>query len=85
MNKKLLLAIGILLSLSSCFQSRNEVKEVNQNTPKRVSKFSFEGHDYIEFSQFYEGGYDSESGYVHDPECLMKDIEELLKENNKDE
>ena len=65
--KKVLLVLGILLCLSSCEEPLREPKNIKEEAPRNVYKFTFEEHDYIHFSN--NGGYDSQSGYVHDPEC----------------
>lgn len=64
--------IGIFISCES--ETHKETK-VNSNLynehPENliVNKFTFEGHDYLNFVTKYGTLHDSYSGWVHDPNC----------------
>lgn len=50
------------------------------------SKFTLDEHDYIEIYRVtIDLGYDNCTGYVHDPECLKKDLEKWGIGNAKTE
>lgn len=66
------LGLGLLLFLDGCAHKttnvlNNDFEDTNQK-PATVIHFSYREHDYIMFS-WYCGGYDTKTGYVHDPDC----------------
>lgn len=81
MKKIGILAIVLLLGLASCgignpdpmFEQRfvkpKGTKEVKftDGTTMFVRRFTYEGHNYIEF--FRNMPYDNYTGYLHDPDC----------------
>ena len=73
--------IGCLM-LTSCFtegtkQIDNNVNGLCGNV--YVKEITYNGHSYIEFKD--NGTYGQ--GWVHNPECLKKDIDSLLINSNK--
>ena len=72
--KKLLLLLGLLVTICSCEPSEaivtNQKQEVAMRRFQTIRHFEYEGHRYISF----ECGYTSSStmGIVHDPDCYCK-------------
>ena len=73
--KKLLLLLGLLVTICSCEPSEaivtNQKQEVAIRCFQTIRHFEYEGHKYISF----ERGHTSSSatmGIVHDPDCYCK-------------
>jgi hypothetical protein len=72
--KKLLLLLGLLVTICSCERSTaivtNQKQEAAMSYFHTVRHFEYEGHKYISF----EHGYAREAtrGIVHDPDCYCK-------------
>lgn len=73
--KKLLLLLGLLVTICSCEPSEaivtNQKQEVAMRRFQTIRHFEYEGHRYISF----ECGHTSSSstmGIVHDPDCYCK-------------
>lgn len=43
-------------------------------------RFELDGHTYIELWRSRTGSYDAYTGYEHDPNCLLEDLEKLKKQ-----
>lgn len=71
--KRLLIILGLgLLLLEGCVPPKttkvhSDLEDTNQK-PATVIHFSYREHDYIMFSWYYDG-YDTKTGFVHDPDC----------------
>ena len=69
--KKLLLLLGLLVTICSCEPSEaiviNQKQEVAVSYFNTVRHFEYEGHKYISFEQGY--GKAATKGIVHDPDC----------------
>ncbi len=73
----LVIAVCALVGCESETQKMVKVKS-QDGTTIHTRSFEMDGHMYIEF--FRVGiGYDNNTGYEHDPECLKKDIEAILE------
>lgn len=73
--KKILFLFIVCLFLSSCVT--DGTKSLNDKGIKGgiyVKEIKYDGHSYIEFKD--NGTYGQ--GWVHNPECLKKDIDSLL-------
>ena len=72
--KKLLLLLGLLVTICSCEPSTanviNQKQEVAVSYFNTVRHFEYEGHKYISFEQGY--GKTATKGIVHDPDCYCK-------------
>lgn len=69
--KKLLLLLGLLVTICSCEPPQaivtNQKQEVAMNYFQIIRHFEYEGHKYISFEHGY--GQDATKGIVHDPDC----------------
>lgn len=85
--KKLLIIIGLGLLLTGCGTNNNNSNEKEnpyiQTKPIGGSivayTFEYNGHRYIEFMARH---YRPESGFIHDPDCLLEDLKKE-KENRE--
>lgn len=66
--KKLIIIILALLSLCGCTSKIGSPVQCDDSTVIYARKFTFEGHQYIEFYRHIPG-YDNRTGFVHDPDC----------------
>jgi len=84
MKKFIFLALAIF-TVASCNTLPEQKKYNIESAVIYGSRFTLDGHDYIEIYRITTDlGYDNCTGYVHDPECLKKDLEEWgLKSKNK--
>lgn len=72
--KKLLLLLGVLVTICSCVPSTaivtNQEQEVTMSYFRTIRHFEYEGHKYISFEHGY--GQEATKGIVHDPDCYCK-------------
>jgi hypothetical protein len=67
--KKLVIAIFTALLLCGCEPGTQKVHKSDDGAEIYVRKFTFEGHQYIEFYRPSHFTYDNYTGFVHDPDC----------------
>lgn len=80
--KKLIILFITIIILSGCIDPDTKHVKSSGLTGGVVygNKFTFEGHTYIEFKDNDIYG----QGFVHDPDCLLKDLDSLNIKNNTD-
>lgn len=80
--KKLIILFITVICLSSCIDPDTEHVKSSGLFSGYIygNKFAFEGHTYIEFKDNDLYGH----GFVHDPDCLLKDLDSLNIKNNTD-
>ena len=73
--KKLLLLLGLLVTICSCEPSEaivtNQKQEVAMNYFQTIRHFEYEGHKYISFERGHTSS-TSTMGIVHNPDCHCK-------------
>ncbi len=80
--KKLIILFITIISLSGCIDPDTKRVKSGGLLDGCIygNKFTFEGHTYIEFKDHDMVG----QGFVHDPDCLLKDLDSLSIKNNTD-
>lgn len=72
--KKLLLLLGLLVTICSCEPSEavvtNQKQEIAMSYFHTVRHFEYKGHKYISFEHGY--GKSATKDIVHDPDCYCK-------------
>jgi len=66
--KKFAIVLFFLLLFSGCEPKTQKAVHSDDGTKIYARKFTFEGHQYIEFYR-PSPGYDNYTGFVHDPNC----------------
>ncbi len=82
MKKIVLLLLAVLaMCVCSCENRSAQVKNTDlEGYAVYGRRFELDGHTYIELWRSRSGTYDAYTGYEHDPNCLLEDLEKLKKQ-----
>ena len=75
-----LLAVVALCSCGCENRSANLKAHDSEGYAVYGRRFELDGHTYIELWRSRTGSYDAYTGYEHDPNCLLEDLEKLKKQ-----
>lgn len=75
--KKLILITIVACVLTGCEPNMSKVENEDEEVVS-TRRFNYDDHVYIEFYR-QRDLYDNNTGYVHDPKCLKRDIEAILE------